>query len=85
MSFGESILSQFIVNIVITKVIEEVLLRSGCFRIGVNVAQRIQRPAKITSFKPAAVIFLLPEVTGAVQHPIKAYCRVPVELVHDFG
>ena len=64
MPLGESIVSQPIMATIITKVIKETLLHSGCFRISVNIAQSIQRPAKISFIKPAAVISLLPEVAS---------------------
>ena len=50
-----------------------------------DIAQGIQRSALIRIRKPRAVIPLLQEVPTAIQHPVKAHHRIPIQPMHNLG
>ena len=85
MPLRQTIVGQAVVRAIIAEVVEKALLHIGRFGVRVNVAQGIQRAAKVAFLEAAAVVAFLPEMPRSVQHPVKTHGGVPIEPVHDFG
>ena len=82
---GETIIGEPFVGAIIAEVIEKAGLHPCGFRVGMDVAQRIQGAAMVGVGEACAVVALLPKVAAAIEHAVEAHRRVPVEPVHDFG
>lgn len=84
MPLRNAILREAFISSVIAKVIKETLLHVCSFRIGMNIANCIQRPLIIRYRKAVAVIALFPKVSRAIEQSVKAHGTVPIQPVHNF-
>ncbi len=85
MPLSYPIVTQPVMDAVVAEVIEEALLHSCCFGVGVDVPQGVQCSFIVRFLETAAVVAFLPEMPRPIEHPVKTHGSVPIQPVHDPG
>ena len=85
MPFGQAVIAEAVVNAVVAAGIEIAFSHPGGFRVGVDVAQGVERALLFVLRERGAAVAAFPEMACAFEHAVEAHGRIPVAVMHDAG